>query len=368
MATLAAAPVATRGQRRSPKFRPLVGAIRWDAWYSPGSSETDAVQQTLAPEKYHYRLPFFAKIDHGVPRLPPLSQAEIDLEIRQARFAGLDYWAFVAYGEANPLSSALSYYLSSRHRDDISFCFFTELSRWGTVIQPSALVDEHLTHMKRRQYVRVFDGRPLYYLGFIDKEKITQNWGGVEGLSSQIAKFRRLCMESGNGNPYLVLAGNHGDVGYWALLGGDAIGAYTISDPKGSGSYAELSKLVEARWRNMAKYNLPVIPTVVAGWDRRPRVEHPVPWELGQKPGVGVGYYFGMPTGDELASLLEQALRFVADQDHESPSVLIYAWNENDEGGWLVPTMPCDTQRLAGLHRILASHRSEANPECRIER
>ena len=39
--------------------RPLVGAIRWDAWYSPGSQPTEAMKQSLGPEKYRWRTPFF---------------------------------------------------------------------------------------------------------------------------------------------------------------------------------------------------------------------------------------------------------------------------------------------------------------------
>lgn len=33
--------------------------------------------------------------------------------------------------------------------------------------------------------------------------------------------------------------------------------------------------------------------------------------------------------------------------------MLIYAWNENDEGGWLMPTLPCQTDRLDALRQVL---------------
>lgn len=41
--------------------RPIVGAIRWDAWYGRGSPVSE-VEKTLGPKKYHFRLPFFAKV------------------------------------------------------------------------------------------------------------------------------------------------------------------------------------------------------------------------------------------------------------------------------------------------------------------
>ena len=40
--------------------QPIVGAIRWDAWYG----ENGPVKQTevsLGPPKYHFRLPWFAR-------------------------------------------------------------------------------------------------------------------------------------------------------------------------------------------------------------------------------------------------------------------------------------------------------------------
>ena len=77
--------------------RPLVGAIRWDAWYGPGSIPTEAVTHSLSPPQYRWRLPFFAQQNASHVLLPAASQALMNLEIRQAEYAGLDYWAFVRH-------------------------------------------------------------------------------------------------------------------------------------------------------------------------------------------------------------------------------------------------------------------------------
>jgi hypothetical protein len=52
---------------------------------------------------------------------------------------------------------------------------------------------------------------------------------------------------------------------------------------------------------------------------------------------------------------LTQSLRWIAAQapDQQAAVALIYAWNENDEGGWLMPTWPCQTDRLDALHQVL---------------
>jgi hypothetical protein len=351
----------------SPAGRPLVGAIRWDAWYAPGSTVTTAVQKSLAPEKYRWRLPFFAETHKGTdPVLPAISQLEMDLEIRQASFAGLDYWAFLAYGEGDPMSSALSKYLESSNSNKIKFCLFSELNRWGTATNPAPLIAEHLALMKRKEYVRVSDERPLYYLGFITQKSIKERFGGADGLRRQIGKFREQCLAATGGNPYIVLAGTFSEIDEWASLGGDAIGAYAISDPRGAGSFASLAQLVEQRWHQMEKHGLPVVPTVMAGWDRRPRIEHPVPWETGQKPGAGMESYFEAPAPEELANHLRRAVQYTESQskDRKAPAVLIYAWNENDEGGWLLPTFPCDTRRLEAAHVALGAGHQTSNPGC----
>jgi hypothetical protein len=347
--------------------RPLVGAIRWDAWYAPGSVVTTAVQKTLAPADYRWRLPFFAEAhSNAPPTFPTASRPEIELEIRQAEFAGLDYWAFLSYGEGDPMSLALSQYLSVTQRKKLRFCLFTEVNRWGSINQPAPLISEHIKLFSRPDYVRVQDNRPLYYLGFIDHKSTLERWKSPEGLEREIKRFRQAAIDAGVGNPYVVLAGTASELNGWATLGGDAVGAYAISDPRGAGPYSALVRLVEQRWEDLSKPGLPVVPTVVAGWDRRPRVEHPVPWEHSQKPGAGMQYYFAAPTPAELSAHLRHALDFIARRSEEkrAPTVLIYAWNENDEGGWLVPTAPCNTERLQALHTVLAN--ASINPECKI--
>ncbi|WP_234831042.1 hypothetical protein [Rhodopseudomonas palustris] len=292
----------------------------------------------------------------------------IDLEIEQASYAGLDYWAFVAYGNGNPMSTALHYYLSSKKSHLVKFCFFTELARWGSTHEPPTLAREHIELMKRPEYVRVNDGRPLYFLGFIDKRLLTQRWGGPHGLIERLDQFRSEAVKAGVGNPYIVLAGPFDQANSWTSLGGDAIGAYSLGDARGSGDYSSLRRSVEERWRTLSRNNLAFIPTVMAGLDRRPRVEHPVPWEPSQKPNAGMDYYYGQPNSLELSDHIKHAIEFVASQPPHlrAPAILIYAWNENDEGGWLIPTLPCNTKHLEDARRALKPAPESPPPSCSL--
>lgn len=348
--------------------RPVVGAIRWDAWYAPGSTVTAAVERSLSAEPYRWRRPFFSRQgDGGQVRMPAISQGLMDLEIAQALHAGLDYWAFVAYPSDSPMSAPLKRYLASTRRDGLKFCLFTELGGWGSAASPAPLVDEHIRLMAHEAYVRVGGGRPLYYLGFITEQIANERWGGAEGLRAAIAGFRSRADAAGVGNPFIVLGVlPRGATTFEARLGGDAAGAYTIADGHATGDYAALVRITESGWRLLAKSGLPVVPTVMAGWDRRPRIENPVPWERGQRPGAGAQYFFATPDAGQLASHLEDALAWIGSQpmDRRAPAVLIYAWNENDEGGWLVPTAPCDQSRLDALHRVLRPQAPASAPGC----
>jgi len=81
---------------QSPAPRPSVGAIRWDAWHGPASNVGLTVEKTLAPARWHYRLPFFGKaVGENAVEARGDTQEIMDREIEYAHAAGLDYWAFV---------------------------------------------------------------------------------------------------------------------------------------------------------------------------------------------------------------------------------------------------------------------------------
>ena len=361
---------AALAQRAEQLVRPLVGALRWDAWYVPGSGPTMAVERSLSPPQYQARLPFFAKRDaYNHVSLPALSPNLMDLEIEQAAYAGLDFWAFVGYPADSPMTVALRQYLASSARRRIRFCMFTQLEYWGTAGAPASLIDEHIALMRHEAHVRVTDERPLYFLGFITAAKVKERWNGLTGLRAEIERFRSRALAADAGNPYIVLGGSPKEIAALApMLGGDAVGTYVISEGRGTGDYAALVRIAEAGWRTLSGAGLPVVPTVMTGWDRRPRVEHPVPWEREQRPGAGIEYHFGAPRPEEIAAHLRHAFAWVQGQpaDRRAPAALIYAWNENDEGGWLVPTIPCDTRRLEALHAVLAQDKGGRQPGCAV--
>ena len=340
-----------------PAAAPLVGAIRWDAWYGRGSVPTMAMERNLSPPEFRHRLPFFAEGERDAVVIDGNRQEVMDREIRYAAAAGIDYWAFVAYPDEDPMSNGLRLYLGSRHASLVRFCMVIEADRLFAGDRLSLLAEPHVRLLAHPNYQRVLDGRPLYYVGFLTRMLASGEAEGLAAMGRLLSEFRQRCRAAGACDPYVVLMAPADRARHWAVgIGADAVGSYAVAgvmeEPL---PYAELVRRAEGNWDALAASGREVVPTVMAGWDRRPRVVNPVPWERRQRPGDGLHRYFEQARPEEIAEHLGHALAWV--RAHPSvaraAAVLVYAWNENDEGGWLVPTHPSDDSRIRALRAEL---------------
>ena len=336
----------------------LVGAIRWDAWHSDLGGPGLAVERSLGPAHWHDRLPFFAQVISDTEVLiQGASQDVMDREIAYASAAGLDYWAFVTYEPDTSMSLGMQLYLSSRHKSDINFCMIVEGSRIGNGSMDAwpAKVQRYLSYFQEPTYQKVAGGRPLFYIFVPDHMVGEGRFASWEEARNAFDELRAATLDAGLQSPYIVMQ-------HWTavqanlfrqFLRADAISAYASNGGGKEAPYAELAAHTEGWWDEMRDTGAKVIPLVSAGWDRRPRVENPVPWE-GQRGSMRE--YYEMPTPQELASHLANALAWVAQypETAEANAVLIYAWNENDEGGWLVPTLEGGDARLNAIRQVLS--------------
>jgi hypothetical protein len=339
--------------------RPPVGAIRWDAWTGDKDVPGQAVEKSLGPKQWHYRLPFYGReVSENKVEARGDSQEVMDKEIAYACEGGLDYWAFLAYEPDTSMSRALDLYLSSRKRSQIQFCVINEQGRWGTPKDFKPWVRRMVSLMGQPGYLRVQDRRPLLYLGFFDDDTVKQQWGSLKefrkiGMAFLYEEARR----HGLGRPYVVVmdfdAGRAADLA--RQIGADAVSSYASSGDGEGAPYADLVKYAEGFWKDCAATGLPVAPMVMSGWDRRPRMQNPVPWETSwQAPGEGMEKFYQHAKPEELAAHLQDALTW--ENEHPvlaAPAVLIYAWNEIDEGGWLLPTLKEGDARLKAIGKVL---------------
>ncbi len=292
------------------------------------------------------------------------SQAIIEQEIEYAAQAGLNYWAFVDYGDEAPgMSIALNRYLAAQDKKSIRYCLVEEGARLDKVGSQSW--SRLVVHFQHPHYQTVLDGRPLLFVFMKTKQLDKAEWD----------ELRRLTIAAGMKSPYLVLMGWNAEAER-VELGFDAISEYACAgkgytiDPE---TYVKLTShhVREKLWDKWKRERTPCITFATAGWETRPRQERPPEWckdivkvatpdptpPAQQKPLIDAV----TATPDELAAHIREAIEWTTANREINPAnaVIIYAWNEHDEGGWLQPTLGTNgrpnEERIEALGEFLRS-------------
>lgn len=325
--------------------RPTLGAIRWDAW--TGGPVTEQVERTLGPRKYHDRLPWFAEVkDDGAVKIDGGPQRVMDREIEFAARAGLDYWAFLIYPRDSTMSTALGQYLNSPDRGRIRFCAVLHGTLGAKADQWPAERDRAVSLLREPGYQTVLNGRPLVY-----------TFTGGDFPFDRFAEFLAAARKEGL-DPYCVFMGWDPASDHQRVRdkGFDAVSAYAMAGAQPS--FAGLVKSVENDyWDKAARANVPYVPLATTGWDKRPRKDNPVSWELGEGYH-GQAVFPSRAAPAEIADHVRNAMKFVREHPRicVANTVIVYAWNEYDEGGWLAPTRgrdgTPDASRLDAVREI----------------
>ena len=358
-------PAALRGDEKmqpdppAASERPTIGTIRWDAFYGTGGV-AKAVERSLSPAKYHHRAPFFAKIE-GKDKLsingdaPEIMAREIDY----AAQAGV-YWAFLNYPWQGDMSKPLRMFLTHPDRERVKFTLMLSnhslFREWDTFFR-NALSDACVMP----NFQTVLNGWPLIYT-FLPG--LGKSPGGKPKLQARVAEIRELVEHRTGKNPYLVHFMHGLPQSEWPTvkqLGFDASTKYAqFAGPRMS--YAAYRRKIAADWRSWARQGYQHIPLLSSGWDNRPRYHNPVPWV--KKAEHMLRNYTEEPTPEQLAAHCKVGLDFVYRNKAvcEAQSLMMYAWNEHDEGGWLCPTLNPETgkpddSRVRAIGKMMQSWR-----------
>ncbi len=332
--------------------QPLVGAIRWDAW-----NEWGYFQQFLVREEWRVRRPFFTKTKpDGSVEIRCDSQEVMDQEIAYAHAGELDYWTFVWYHPdsmpgKNHMTRCLELYLASAHKQDVRYCLTLlaggspdETNHLGAKDKWPATTDYLVERFKDPFYQKVMGNRPLVY--FFETEGMIPCWGSEAAARGAWDLLRKKTIDAGLGSPYIAGMVFHPKDGVALMdkLGLDAISAY--ANPGGNENielpYAKLCDQNRWFWNGCVETGRPFIPTVNVGWDYRPEKHAGFPYRNDDAT------WFTPPSPAELAGHVQAAMRFVREHPAACPAnaVVLYAWNEFNEGGWLAPTLQEGTTRL----------------------
>jgi hypothetical protein len=120
-------------------------------------------------------------------------------------------------------------------------------------------------------------------------------------------------------------------------IGCDAISSYAFGGSNGE-TYQSLANRQKMEWDSWlgSTFAMPLILNVSTGWDPRPRIKNPVTWI----PYIAENSWAETATPNEIVSHLDDAINWAYNHANSNiASILMYAWNEFDEGGWICPTL-----------------------------
>jgi hypothetical protein len=328
----------------------VAGAIRWDAWYDPTGNSMFA-QRSLSWPQYEGRAPAHCTVatDHKVTCVG--TQATLDKEIQEAARSGLQYWAFVWYAPDSSLRTAWNLYQSSSLRHMMSWCGIVTLDLLGSLPFKNGRwrdrMKEWAGYMSQPHYQKIsVDGasdRPVLFLLWHPQDVKNYFADSVENVRVALSYLRDSVNASGLGSPYVVILDGPGGASIIADCGADAISNY-ISGFRHEmvGPYRDLDQQTQAYWKTLAATGAPIVPIAMVGWDTRARRAHPVPWEKPEKGArPNLRQYYVLPEPAELGAHVKAAVDYIRRDARACPSrlLLIYSWDECDEGGGLIPTL-----------------------------
>lgn len=315
-----------------------IGAYYFDGWAGKShlANDPDEPWAANAPthltrrmiEEFPEREPVWGWRDDSLE----LMEYQIDL----AADHGLSFFAFCWYWHDNqqaineeairndPMNTGLELFLKAKNNKRMKFCLLIANHDWYEIEGTKNWADAgkflmpYLTHP---QYLTV-DSMPLI---------IIFNNGGSDrdGLTAMQENARK------EGLPGLAIAGNW----YGSTWEGFTHRThYNIAPGWDAGSeehpYEELIAANKEQWSGSPQQ--PYIPIVTAGWDRRP-------WEgpngLYTQP---YSWYYPDRTPEKFTEFLQDAVTWMdnnPDQTTKERIVIIYAWNEFGEGGYIAPTI-----------------------------
>ena len=178
-----------------------------------------------------------------------------------------------------------------------------------------------LLELLEKPYYEKIDGRPLVYF-----------FGGMR--AEFLVRLREACEKAEVINPYVVPMYNEYRPGGQDFSKIEALSAYA-NIAYGINSYDELAKDMIKKNQQRLDTGCSVIPLYTVGWDPSPRVDIPSPW---------VDYpdesYAPFASEDELMQGAVMLAKWITDEAKERfvGHILVFAWNEFEEGGYICPT------------------------------
>lgn len=321
------------GEEEKP-FRPKVGAYYFDGW--SGQTNDHHLTERLKTEFAH-REPVWGWFDNTVPIMEQQIDYAADNDL--AFFAFCWYWPEGKKKES-PLNNALGLYLQAKNRSRMEFALLVA-NHAGFRIGPNdwdAVGEKWIALFKEPGHLTV-NGAPLLII--FSPAELLKSFGSPAAVRKAFDALREKARAAGlKGVTVAACTLPSENLDELVAAGFDIFTGYawpqTGARKKGKDqSYADLAPGHEKIWNTFArKKKAPCIPLVTAGWDMRP-------WERPNLPEEKRSVCYPDRTPEEVGRFVERAIAWTRDHRENVTAenlIILYAWNENGEGGYLTPT------------------------------
>ncbi len=316
-----------------------IGAYYFDGW----TGKTFHITERLKTE-FANREPVWGWKDDTVE----IMEQQIDLAAK----GGLSFWSFCWYWseagghDTDPHNAALGLYLQAKNRSQLQFCLLVANHK-GYRIGPKdwpELTKRWIAFFKEPTHLTV-DGKPLIII-FSPKELLAA-YGTPEAVKAALDQLRADAKAAGLPGVSIAACALPGPLYGWDPIapyiacGYDLFTGYNYS---GAGKkvpnsieqpFANMIPGHEEIWKSFAeRVALPYVPLVTTGWDKRP-------WEALDLPAAKQSRVYPDRSPALVEEMIRKAIQWVrANPTHTTAEklILLYAWNENGEGGYLTPT------------------------------
>jgi len=313
------------------KPRALVGAYYFDGWAGrhrmaddpkePWAKDAPTHLTRRMVEEFADRKPLWGWRDDTLP----IMERQIDL----AADHGVGFFAFCWYWhpkqediDNDPKHTGLRLFLEAKNNHRMQFCLLVANHAGFLITTPEnwrKAAQVWLPYLQHPRYLRV-GGRPLLII-FNPADGCKEGLQAVQEVAKQAGLPGVAIAACGSGDPKIGYTHRT----YYNIVPGYAAGSQARK-------YQELVEAHQRAWHGTTEQ--PFIPQVTVGWDKRP-------WEEKGTQAPQAGYYYPDHTPEAFGQFLESAIRWM-DQNPDKTTaerlLLIYAWNELGEGGYLVPT------------------------------
>ena len=318
--------------------RAKAGAYYFDGW----TGQTRHLTERLETEFFD-REPVWGWRDDSLD----VMEQQIDYAADNAlAFFAFDWYYPEGENKETPLNTGLELYLQSNNRDRLEFCLLVA-NHGGFRIGPGdweIVCDKWIALFKQPTHLMV-NGKPLII--FFSPWELKKAFGGTaEGVKQAFEAFRQKAAANGLKGVAIAACCTPGPENNWSDLDDLAASGYDIFTGynyhgyinKGGVKIQAFANMIEGHediWNRFAvKTSVPYIPVVTTGWDKRP-------WEAADLAPEKQSPYYPDRTHLQVADFVERAIRWMdqhPERTTEERLVLLYAWNENGEGGYLTPT------------------------------